>query len=203
MKKGCFWYLFIAWWLYPIKWLYYSLPKFIITSIIKKVEKNKQAANKTTTSDHPLNSAQSTPQKTERHKVAGTSFHVTEIQSLGVENQDFNLSKSAMIDEGLIGERVYKKEFYVSKVELIPEPENPHDSQAIRVVTDGVHIGYIKKGSCAHIHNLLNSGKIKSVACEIKGGSYKLILEDTDEAGPYEFIKDETPLHAELIIEIN
>lgn len=144
------------------------------------------------------------PSKIEHHRVAGTSFRLKEIQSLGVENSDYNLTKREMIDECLIGERVYRTDFYASKVELIPEPENPHDPRAIRVEADGVHIGYIKSGSCAHIHKLLNEDKIESIKCEMGGGRYKILLEDYDEDGNevYEFERDEAPFYASLYIKI-
>lgn len=147
---------------------------------------------------------QAEPEKVERHRVAGTSFRMTDIMSLGVENDDYSLTKRMMIDEGLIGERVYKMDFYAYDVELLPEPENPEDPRAIRVVVDDVHIGYIKKGSCAHIHNLLREGKIESIECEIKGGQYKILLEDCDEYGKdtYELEKDEAPIYADLFIKI-
>lgn len=205
MKKGCFWYLCIAWWLIPVKWVYYSLPKFIVKSLKQKTSETAQEpVENTIPESHQAHSSQSEPQKVEHHKVAGTSFRLEAIQSLGVENDDYELSKRAMIDAGLTGERVYKTDFYASKVELIPEPENPHDPHAIRVVVDGVHIGYIKSGSCSHIRNLLGGDKIESIKCEIKGGRYKILLEDSDEDGNeiYELEKDETPIYAELFIKI-
>ncbi len=147
---------------------------------------------------------QAEPQKTERHKVAGTSFHLKEIQTLGVENSEYKMTKKQLIDEFRIAQRVYKTDYYANNIELIPEPENPHDPRAIRVVADGVHIGYIKSGSCAHIHKLLDEDKIESIKCEIEGGRYKILLEDCDEDGnaTYELENDEIPLHADLFIKI-
>lgn len=144
------------------------------------------------------------PSKIERHKVAGTSFHLKEIQSLGVENSEYKMTKKQLIDEYRIAQRVYQIDYYASKTELIPEPENPHDPRAIRVVADGVHIGYIKSGSCAHIHKLLNEDKIESIKCEIEGGRYKIVLEDYDEDDKvsYRLENDEIPLHADLFIKI-
>ena len=206
MKKGCLWYLFIAWWLLPIKWVYYSLPKFIIESVKQKTSPSAQTSTESAApeTERRPQPSQTTQQKVEHHKVAGTSFRMDAIQSLGIENDDYELSKRAMIDEGLICERVYKTDYYANKTDLIPEPENPHDPNAIKVVVDGVHIGYIKSGSCAHVHNLLREEKIESVKCEIKGGPYKILLEDCDEDGneTYELEKDETPVYAEVTIKI-
>ena len=273
---GCFWYLFLAWWILPIKWVCYSIPKAIIDTTRKKgalptqdaqsdsqeTEGRKKlykvcgvimkiiagisalfgllglVAGETSVvifsglvavicwmlgsawaknsalvtpeqdapaaEENPAQVPQAEPQKTERHKVAGTSFRLDEIQSLGSENTDYELSKKGLIDAGLIGERVYQIDYYATNIELIPEPENPHDPRAIRVVADGVHIGYIKSGSCAHIHKLLDEDKIESIKCKIEGGRYKIVLEDYDEDGEsvYTLEKDEIPLHADLSIKI-
>lgn len=138
----------------------------------------------------------------EKHKVAGISFREDALRSLGTANDEFNLTKRRMIEDGLIGERVYKTEFFTISCDLIPEPDNPADPNAIRVVVDGAHIGYIKKGSCAHIHNLLREGRIQKVSCEIGGGPYKIILTDYDEDGEeiYNLIKETIPFYAVVSI---
>ena len=140
--------------------------------------------------------------KTEHHNVAGTSFRKAALMSLGVTNEAYSMTKRELIDEDIVGERVYQTDFYASRVELVPEPDNPHDPKAIKVVVDGQHIGYIKKGSCSHVRKLLDEGSIQSMRCEIKGGRYKVLLEDVDEYGKshYDLITDEHPLCADLFI---
>lgn len=123
------------------------------------------------------------PTSVERHKVAGISYRTQALMTLGIKNSDYDLTKKQLVEEWLIGERVYRTDFYASRCELIPEPENPEDPKAIKVVVDGAHIGYIKKGSCAHIHKLLREDRIASVSCEIGGGAYKIVLTDYDEDG--------------------
>ena len=44
-----------------------------------------------------------------------------------------------------------------------------------------MHVGYIKKGSCTHVKNLLKSGKIAKIDAEIHGGKYKLLYSEYDE----------------------
>lgn len=77
-------------------------------------------------------------------------------------------------------EKIFQYDFLVSKVELIPEPENEYDSNAVKVVVDDVHIGYIKKGSCSRVKNLLSSGRVTDIDCSIFGGKYKVVW-DRDE----------------------
>lgn len=143
------------------------------------------------------------PTNEEHHKVTGLSFREDAIAELQCENGDYSCSKRELVDMGMIGERIYKYDFYPVKTELIPEPDNEVDPNAIKVVVDGEHIGYIKKGSCAHIRKLLNSGSIEKIDVEIGGGPYKFITaEDWDENGGdvYTIEKGTTQYFAELTI---
>lgn len=36
-RHGFGWWLFIGWWWYPVKWIYYSIPAFIIRKIYKAI----------------------------------------------------------------------------------------------------------------------------------------------------------------------
>jgi len=119
--------------------------------------------------------------KTETHRLAGTSFHETEIQDLMEENFDYNLTATDLIDMGMEDERVYKYEETYCTAALEPEPDNQYDPNAIRVLAEGVHIGYIKKGSAAHVKKLLEEDRIASMSINISGGPYKLAYLNEDD----------------------
>ena len=171
-KHGCLWWLFIGWWYVPLKWAVSYLIQYL------------PQPTSTPQDPTPEPLAADTPQpKVEHHRIAGTSFHLDAIKELLDENLDYPLSKRELIDQGLINERIYKLGVYNNFAVLEPEPENPTDPKAIKVLTEGVHIGYIKAGSCAHIHKALREGRIESAEIEIKGGDYKILLEDFDEDG--------------------
>ena len=143
-----------------------------------------------------------TPRTEERHRVAGISYREKAALSLGMKNYDYDFNKKQLIEAGLTDERIYKLVFYPDTCELIPEPDNPEDPNAIMVVVDGVHIGYIKKGSCARVHKLLREDRIKSVSCEIGGGPYKILLTDYNEDGEEVFAieHDTAPVRAIVTI---
>ena len=124
------------------------------------------------------------------------------IEKLLDENTDYSLSKRELIEQGFTNERIYKRGVYNNFAVLEPEPENPTDPKAIKVLTEGVHIGYIKAGSCAHIHKALREGRIERAVVEIKGGEYKILLEDFDEEGGsvYSLERYTVPLSAILSI---
>ena len=137
----------------------------------------------------------------ENHFVAGTSFHKDELLTLAHENIDYNLSKKELEEEYYGTDRIYQYEFFPDKVELVPEPTNEHDPNAIKVIVDGQHIGYIKKGSCSHIHNLIKEDRIKEVDCDIYGGNYKE-LEFDDYSDKCKLIKKERDFGAKLTLYI-
>lgn len=127
----------------------------------------------------------SSPVQTSRvgktHKVAGVSYYTENIMKLASENEDYNLTKRELVDEGLTDEKIWKYQFFPGETELIPEPDNPEDPNAIKVVVDGLKIGYIKAGSCSHVLKVLRENRCLGVDCEIYGGPYKIVYEDYDD----------------------
>ena len=205
-RHSCLWWLFIGWWWRPIKWLL----SYAIKRAQSAAQAPPQAAPEKPATPAPTPAPIPTPAtiknepqtKVERHKVTGTSYHLDAIQAMGVYNYDYDKNKRELIEDGLTGERIWQTDFFPRVTTLEPEPDNPQDPKAIKVVVDGVHIGYIKAGSCAHIHKVIREGRLESVKCEIKGGKYKIVLEDFDEDGDsvYELEKDDVPIYADLYI---
>ena len=136
----------------------------------------------------------------ENHKVAGISFRNDAVMDLAIPDNDYEYTKKELIDNFLTDERVYQYYFNISTVELIPEPDNPEDPNAIKVVFDDHHIGYIKRGSCSRIKKLLTGNQIKQLKGELEGGKYKYVHEIDD--GKYELEKDEAPFFATVRIAI-
>ncbi len=118
--------------------------------------------------------------KTERFHVTGVSHYISSIDDLAIDNPDYDLTKTEMIDEALEEERIYEYEFSPNNVQLIEEPDNQYDPNAIKVIIDGFLVGYIKKGSCAHVRKLLRSGKIRDISASITGGKYKYLYSKYD-----------------------
>lgn len=119
--------------------------------------------------------------KYERHHVSGTSFREKAIESLAYENSFYSLKKNDFIEMFSEDERAYQYTFAPSTVELQEELDNKYDSNAIKVVIDGVHVGYIKSDSCLHIKKLLHSDSIISISAQIHGGKYRCYYEYFDD----------------------
>ena len=114
------------------------------------------------------------------HKIAGTSFRQEALQAMGEKNPEYNLTKRELLKLYPNGVTVYEYIFEPRRAHLVPEPENPEDPNAIKVVIDGAHVGYIKAGSCAHIRRLMRESRIGKIEARIIGGKYRAVYEYVD-----------------------
>ena len=107
-------------------------------------------------------------------KVVGTKYQdQSKILSLGKLNSDYSLDKRSLIKKYPGGTTQYEYGFPPYKATFEFEPTNEHDPNAIKVLIQGIHVGYVKKGSCARIRNLVNQNKIADISAQIKGGKCK------------------------------
>lgn len=101
--------------------------------------------------------------KREKVKITGTSHYADNIKSLMFENADYSLSNKELLDSYYDGDDIPEYISSAKHVDLVPEPENKYDSNAVRCDIEGVKVGYVKRGSCSHIKNLLASPDFKYV----------------------------------------
>lgn len=148
---------------------------------------NAQELQEVDVSAESISEAKAKPEtRTERHRVAGTSYRQDVIESLGSENDCYTWTKKELAEYDMCDQNIYQLEFSPESVELVEEPENEHDPNAIKVVVDGEHVGYIKKGSCSHVKKLIHENRICEISVDIYGGKYKRVsweydpLEDKD-----------------------
>lgn len=123
----------------------------------------------------PAEPVKTPDEKVVRYKVAGTSYRQEALQAMGEKNPDYKLTKRELIKRWPDGVTVYEYKFYPQKAELVPEPENPEDPKAIKVLVDGVHVGYIKASYCPHIHKLIRENRIVKIEPKIFGGGQKTV----------------------------
>lgn len=137
---------------------------------------------------------------TKRYSVTGTAHYKDAFKKLQVKNPDFDLSKKELINAGLVDVSVNQFEFFPSKVELVPEPTNEFDPNAIKVVVDGEHIGYIKKGNCSHLLKVISENRIESIDIKMHGGKYKLItqFEEGNSSSSYDMDTDSSEYGAKI-----
>lgn len=129
-----------------------------------------------------------------KFKVAGVSYYKDNILELADENDDYLLlSNRELIESYDVGDKIYQYEFNPKHVELIPDPENEYDKNAVRVEIDGLQVGHIKKGSCSQVKNLLASPDFLRVEVDSMGlGGYKRICEEYEE-DEYDWYSEKGP----------
>lgn len=62
-------------------------------------------------------------------------------------------------------------------LELVPEPENPHDSNAIKIFWNNIHIGYVDKEKTNIFHTALDLKQtFETVGFVGKYLTYKIVI---------------------------
>lgn len=132
-----------------------------------------------------------TPTEMIEIKVAGFDFYQNELKELlTMPNEDYSLSAKAFREE--VFDRCYQFDTEWLSAEIVPEPENEFDPNALAVYVDGVRIGYVPRKDQAKV----NSVTPTSVDVEIYGGKFKDLDEDDN------IIKGETPYKANLYLTV-
>lgn len=75
-------------------------------------------------------------------------------------------------DEGVDIQNILPELEDGSKLNFVREPNNPYDTNAIKVICDYQHIGYIRAGLAEEIAPIIDSGKeLKGYITQITGGT--------------------------------
>lgn len=116
--------------------------------------------------------------------IAGTSMRQDAIKSLPHIDNDLYRSSSVKKyeSEGFFWEdKVYQYDFkyYTLLLNVEHEPDNPYDSNAMKVCINDIHVGYIRKEDLDRFDEVANLGA-KGVVIDILGGKYKYITMDDD-----------------------
>lgn len=114
--------------------------------------------------------------KIQKHHITGVSHYEKNLSKLAVENPDYQLNKREIIKRDLCEQTIYQYNFYPKHTELIPEPTNEYDPNAIKVVIDGEHVGYIKAGSCSRVLKMIRENRIEKIESKIVGGASKCVI---------------------------
>lgn len=117
------------------------------------------------------------------YHVVGTQYYEKNITKIASPNPDYSMTKRDIIDCCMSDENIWKYSFSPISIQLVPEPTNPHDSNAIKVVIDGSHVGYIRSRECALVHDLIANNRIYGIKASITGGPYKSVNEDYNDNG--------------------
>lgn len=94
----------------------------------------------------------------ETYGVVGMAHHVQEFIFCAKANPNYSMSDQKLLDSGQENKRIMEYEYNFKNIELVEEPDNPYDPNAIKVLADGHMIGYIPKDECSHIKQMIHDG---------------------------------------------
>lgn len=109
---------------------------------------------------------------------AGMDHYMDSLMELAADDLNYTCTKKEMRDFLIINRRVYQYKFNPTEIDLVPEPDNPYDQNAVKIMLNNRHVGYIRASEADGIVDLFNSEKVKRVQVSIQGGKYKILLGD-------------------------
>ena len=129
----------------------------------------------------------------ETFEIPGAYYHRTSIAKVATPNPDWRKNCKSLIKAGKANQKIYRFDRTTKTAELVEEPNNPHDKNAVMVIVDGEKIGYIGADENLHVKSILKSKTIKSISATITGGEYKTIISESDmiknQSGPFVTVK--------------
>lgn len=160
------------------------------TALDKFTEK-KESAERNTVQKSILSKDATRLQET--FEIPGAYYHRTSIAKVANPNPDWKKTCKSLIKAGKANQKIYRFERTTKAAELVEEPNNPHDKNAVMVIVDGEKIGYIGADENLHVKSILKSKTVKSISATITGGEYKTIISESDmikdKTGPYVTVK--------------
>lgn len=145
-------------------------------SILKGVQTDEKAP--ATISSDVIDNENDRKLKKEEFIVVGTQYCLDNINKLACANPDWKHNSETIIADGKAGEKIFRYNYIYKPVKLIPEPENPHDKNAVYVMIAGEKVGYISRGDNVHVLDILKSHDVKYITASIRGGAYKVVSLD-------------------------
>lgn len=113
------------------------------------------------------------------YHVVGLNHYGDGIKKAFTINEDFSLYKKKMLEKYPVGSKIMK---YNPKIkypaELVPDPENPYDKNAIRVMVNDNQIGHIDRDTAAKFDAPLNL--ITECFAKVVESPHKEIIQDQD-----------------------
>lgn len=124
--------------------------------------------------------------------IAGLYYYTANVNSIATERPKYKLPDNELLKK-VSGKRAYKYGYPSEPVQLVPEPTNPHDKNAIQIFLAGVLVGYVPSNQTKEVKTILKKAKIDKMEVYVSGGEHKLV-----ENGLITYVND--PLQGELRI---
>lgn len=134
-----------------------------------------------------------TQEKQEDFNLAGSYYCKTAISKVAIPNPDWRKTCKALVNAGKDSQKIYRFCRTTKAAELVEEPSNSHDPNAVMVTVEGEKVGYISADEALHVKEIMRQHCLKSVTAVITGGEYKTITPDAEmiknQSGPFVTVK--------------
>ena len=120
-------------------------------------------------------------------EIMGLFAHKQNLMQIGKQNRDWDLTDAQLVEK-YAGQRKRVYRYYFSgdiNVQLIPEPQNPHDPNCVGVYANGLRIGAVPAGDAVDVKKLLPH--VVATKIDIKGGEFKLIENGYVEVNSFDY----------------
>ena len=136
----------------------------------------------------PVEESEASPALPESDRIV-YSFKVVDIfkqekeiiDNLLFENDLYDLNKNELADQGYVDEKIYRYEDGIKEIGFEIEPNNDDYPESIKVIADGIHIGYLPEKNTARVRGILAKRSPK-ITWKVIGGPYKIVYENYDYA---------------------
>lgn len=104
--------------------------------------------------------------------VVGIQYYSNNFRQLATPNPDYDLPDDELKELFATKRRIGQYTYITKPVELVPDPTNEHDPNAIEVHINGLLVGFISSDDNAHVLSLLKGADIKYISSYVRGGKY-------------------------------
>ena len=138
--------------------------------------------------------------------IAGVFYREDDIWKLATPNSEYDYTLKELVEDDLT-DQVFKNEFSILPATIVPEPDNPHSADALKVMVKGVHAGYIRGKDNKKCRYLLSGalGELVSCSATFTGGEFKQLVDESDwdsDKPKWKIIKGEEDLTGTVTIKV-
>lgn len=108
-------------------------------------------------------------------KVAGVNYRMEQVYKLATPMKKWNMTNEQLLKQ-YPGKRIYKYYFTNEPVVLVPEPTNQNDPNAIKVMVNNIHVGYVPNDLCIIVRRIMQGSC--TLSSKFSGGEYKVVFDD-------------------------
>lgn len=108
--------------------------------------------------------------------VAGTHYRMDNISKLATPMKKWNMTDEQILQK-YPGKKIYKNYYINEPVQLVYEPTNPVDPNAIKVFINNLHVGYVPQEDCLTLKQILERRNV-TITASVSGGESRIVYND-------------------------